>query len=130
MRLHPSRFERLQEFIWGSNYLTPMLTYQPLMRLINSIGIEDVYDFENGRLPSLSTDTLNVSRRTYVLRKLNEINGSDRMKDLLERIFSHDHFLIDPSKNLDQAVEQVNQLIQTDHYELQLIDGQYRVMTI
>jgi hypothetical protein len=71
MNIHPSRLESLQEFIIGG--LMPYLTGRDLVNLFNSIGFEDVYNFEKSRLPGNYMGNLNVSRKTFVLRKLREV---------------------------------------------------------
>ena len=127
MRLDPSRFENIKEFICGNNSLTPYLSGHSLVELFKLLGFEEVYSSENG-LPGSYNGNLKVSRSLYVLRKLEEINGTDIMKDLIELVFSADHFLQDPSKNIEQAVKQVNMLFQRDRYQLQNIEGQFRVI--
>ena len=131
MNLKKSRFDDLQEFIWGGNLLTPVIIDSQLVNLINRIGFDDVYDFENGRLPGFRTNGLNVSKKRYVLRKFDLINNTQRMDDLLEIVFNQEHFDRDPTKNLEEAVVQVNLLIQKDNYSLDLNgDGQYRIVSL
>jgi hypothetical protein len=131
MNLNASRLDNLQDYIWGGNTFTPLLGNRALVELFNSVGFEYVYDFENGRLPSLKSDTLNVSRRTFTLRNLNEINNTQRMDDLLEIVFNLDHFNRDPTKNLVEAVNQVNLLIHRDNYSLVVNgDGLYQVVPL
>lgn len=131
MNLNSSLLDNIQDFIWGGNDLTPLLTNRALVDLFNSVGYEYVYDFENGRLPSLESDELNVPRRIFTLRNLNEINNTQRMNDLLEIVFNQDHFNRDQTKNIVEAVAQVNLLIQRDGYSLAVNgDGQYRVISL
>ena len=131
MNLKKSRFDDLQEFIYGGNHLTPIIMDSQLVSLFNRIGFDDVYDFENGRLPGFRTNGLNVSRKRYVLRKFDEINDSPRMNDLLEIVFNQNHFSRDPTKNIVEAVAHVNLLIQQDGYSLAVNgDGQYRVISL
>jgi len=129
MNLNASIFDNLQDYIWGGNTFTPLLGNRALVALFNSVGFEYVYDFENGRLPKIESDTQDVSRRTFTLRNLNEINNTQRLDDLLEIVFNQDHFNRDPTKNLVEAVAQVNLLIQLDGYSLvENGDRQYKVI--
>lgn len=131
MNLNASIFDNLQDYIWGGNAFTPLLTFRALIDLFNSIGFEDVYDFENSRLPGFRTNGLNVTRLAYVLRKFNEINNTQRMDDLLEIVFNQDHFNRDQTKNIVESVAHVNLLIQQDGYSLAVNgDGQYRVISL
>jgi phosphatidylserine/phosphatidylglycerophosphate/cardiolipin synthase-like enzyme len=122
MKLSDLTIESIKEFISGDNGLTPGLTGPNILKLFNKVGFKDVYKWGDGGMPK------GLSRNAYVVEKLGEINGTKEMKNLLEIVFDPRHFAIDTKKNIDEAVEKINPLIQQDGFRLENIDGRYRVI--
>ena len=122
MKLSDLTIESIKEFISGNNGLTPRLTGPMILKLFNQIGFKDVYKWGEAGMPN------GLSRNAYVVEKLGEINGTKEMKNLLEIVFDPRHFAVDNKKNIDEAVEKINPLIQQDGYRLEKLEGRYRII--
>lgn len=122
MKLSDLTIESVKEFISGDNGLTPGLTGPNILKLFNRVGFKDVYKWGDGGMPK------GLSRNAYVLEKLGEINGTKEMKNLFEIVFDPRHFAIDTKKNIDDAVEKINPLIQQDGFRLEKIDGRFKII--
>lgn len=122
MKLSDLTIESIKEFISGDNGLTPGLSGPNILKLFNKVGFKDVYKWGDGGMPK------SLSRNAYVVEKLGEINGTKEMKNLLEIVFDPRHFAIDTKKNIDEAVEKINPLIQQDGFRLEKIDGRFKVI--
>ncbi|HEX2899572.1 MAG TPA: phospholipase D-like domain-containing protein [Bacteroidia bacterium] len=122
MELSPFIEKSLIEFISGDNGFTPYLKGSEIVSLFNQIGILDIYDWSAGGLPG------KVNRSQYVWNTLKKINGKKQMKQLLEIVFSDDHFANDEKKKLDMAVAEVNNFLGKDGYKIELIGNNYKVI--
>lgn len=122
MKLSDLTIESIKEFISGDNGLTPGLSGTNILKLFNKVGFKDVYKWGEGGMPR------NLSRNAYVTEKLYEINGTKELKKLLEIVFDPRHFVLDTKKNIDEAVEKINPLIQQDGYRLEKVDERFIVI--
>lgn len=122
MKLSDLTLESIKEFISGDNQLTPKLTGPNILKLFNQVGYKDVYKREEGGMPN------SLSRNNYVKEKLYEINGTKNLTKLLEIVFDPRHFAKDPEKDIKNAVEKINPLLQQDGYRLEEIDGRYKII--
>lgn len=122
MKLSDLTIESIKEFISGDNQLSPYLSGPEILKLFNRIGFKDVYKHQDGGMPN------SLSRNAYVLEKLYEINGSKEMVLLLQIVFDPRHFARDTSKNIKEAVEQINPLLQQDGYRLDEFEGRYKII--
>lgn len=124
MQLAEYTLNSIKEFISGDNGLTPRLSGPKIIALFNAVGIKDIYDRSNGGMPR------SESRNEYVFKTLKEINGTKRIRNIIELIFDPRHFSNDTSLNRDLAVEKFNPLIQQDGYRLENIDSVYKVIGV
>lgn len=122
MKLSDLTIDSIKEFISGDNGLTPGLSGPNILKLFNKIGFKDVYKWGDGGMPN------NLSRNAYVNEKLNEINGTKEIVQLLEIVFDPRHFANDIKKDIKVAVDTINPLLQQDGYRLEEIDGRYKII--
>jgi phosphatidylserine/phosphatidylglycerophosphate/cardiolipin synthase-like enzyme len=122
MKLSDLTIESIKEFISGDNQLTPRLSGENILKLFNLIGFKDVYKYSDGGMPN------NLSRNAYVLEKLYEINGTKEMIKLLQIVFDPRHFAKDTSKDIKQAIEQINPLLEQDGYRLEEFEGKHKII--
>lgn len=122
MKLSDLTIESIKEFFSGDNGFSPGLSGPNILKLFNKVGFKDVYKYHGGGMPN------SLSRNTYVLEKLYEINGTKKIINLLEIVFDPRHFAKDSSKDLNVAVEKINSLIGQDGYRLEEIEGRFKVI--
>lgn len=122
MRLSDLTIESIKEFISGDNGLTPNLSGQKILKLFNQVGFKYVYKWGDGGMPN------GLARNAYVTEKLYEINGTIEIQKLLEIVFDPRHFVQDKKKNIDEAVDKINPLIQQDGYRLEKIEERFIVI--
>lgn len=122
MKLSDLTIESIKEFISGDNGFTPGLSGPNILKLFNKVGFKDVYKWDDGGMPK------SLSRNDYVLEKLYEINGTKEMVNLLEIVFDPRHFASAPDKDINNAVEKINPLIQQDGYRLEEVEGKRKVI--
>ncbi|WP_348797884.1 phospholipase D-like domain-containing protein [Flavobacterium adhaerens] len=122
MKLSDLTIESIKEFISGDNQLTPGLSGPKILKLFNLVGFKDVYKFEDGGMPNA------VSRNTYVLEKLHEINGTGELVRLLEFVFDPRHFAQDVTKDMKLAIETINPLLQQDGFRFEELEGKYKII--
>jgi phosphatidylserine/phosphatidylglycerophosphate/cardiolipin synthase-like enzyme len=122
MKLSDLTIESIKEFVSGDNGLTPRLSGPDILKLFNQVGFKDVYKFQEGGMPN------SLSRNAYVIEKLYEINGTKEIVNLLQIVFDPRHFAKDDSKDINEAVEKINSLINQDGYRLEQIDGKFNII--
>lgn len=122
MKLSDLTIESIKEFISGDNQMTPGLSGPKILKLFNLVGFKDVYKFGEGGMPNA------LSRNAYVLEKLHEINGTRELVNLLEIVMDPRHFAQDPAKDIKQAANFINPLLQQDGFRLEEIEGRYKVI--
>jgi len=110
MKISDLTIKALKEFISGDNNYLPKLSGPKILELYNQVGFKDIYDRQNGGMPG------GVSRNQYVFDKTKEINGSKELKQLLEIIINPRHFAIDRTKNIEDAVNEMNLLLVQDGF--------------
>jgi phosphatidylserine/phosphatidylglycerophosphate/cardiolipin synthase-like enzyme len=118
MKLSEFTIESIHEFISGDNKLTPYLKGSELISLFKSVGLQEIIT------------SLESSRNIYVREKLIEINGTNMLSQLLEKIFDPRHFIKNPEKNITDAIDRFNPLILQEGYKIELVNGKYKVINI
>lgn len=118
MNLSKLALDELKEIITGDNELSPNLSGPKLVSLFNEFGFNDEY---SGGLPG------GVSRNSYTLDRMKQLNGTDSLARLFERVFHHGRFMV-ARKNIDEAVSCVNYFIEPDGYRIELREGVYKVL--
>lgn len=116
MKLSPLSLDRLKTRLIGDEGSFPRLTGPEILKLFNEIGFKDIYDFQNGGMPS------GLSRKQYTYEKMKEVNGTSNLQKLIELVASKAHFLGTTLKHEDAIVE-LNTILAEDNYELISIDG-------
>ena len=106
IKLSKSSLKLLQETITGDIKTTPYRTGPQLVELFNEFGFWDVY--EDG-FPS---------RWYYVKEKLDNLNGSNELKRLIEAIADPREYIL-KEENVEDAVELINSFLIYDGYRLQ-----------
>ncbi|MBR1775002.1 MAG: phosphatidylserine synthase [Bacteroidales bacterium] len=100
------------------------LSGKQLVELFNKHGkFKDVYDFDNGGLPKLTKgQPLNTTKTNYAKDRLEKINSTSNLINLIEDIINN------YSINKEQSVKSINDVINDDGYNLQDIDGMYKIL--
>ncbi|WP_313387005.1 phospholipase D-like domain-containing protein [Chishuiella sp.] len=114
--------DSIKEFISGDSEFTPYLSGSEILKLFNKIGFKDIYDYKNGGMPNY------LSRNAYVLEKLKEINGSNKLIELFNLVFDPRHFVKDSKLSIDFAVEKINPLIAQDGYKFEKIGDLFKIL--
>ncbi|MDF1663348.1 MAG: phospholipase D-like domain-containing protein [Planctomycetota bacterium] len=111
----------LAKFVIGDNRFTPRLSGKDLTSLFRSFGFDDEYD---DGCPG------NLSRKDYAQTRIQALNGSEALKNLLEEIVRTSHFAAKEIELKDRisAIEHCNAVIRDDGYCFQLLDEQYKVV--
>lgn len=117
MKLSEFSLDTLKEFITGDSKLTPYLSGSNLVKLFNRYGYRDIY---SSGLPD------NMSRNKYALDRMKGINGTKKMKDLIEYIVDERNYMKLEIKSED-AVQSINDIIKYDGFRLEKIDEKYVV---
>ncbi len=110
MKLSPLTIKRLSTRIIGDDGPFPRLKGEAVLQLFNQVGFKDIYDFHNGGMPD------GVSRKTYAFEKMKEINGSDKMLELIEILGSKPHYL-GSEFDIQDSIKELNTILQVDNYE-------------
>jgi hypothetical protein len=122
-RFHLRVIEALEKVLTGNSPkdndgpgISPYRTLPQLMRFFNDFGFEDVYARSGG----------GPSRWAYVQERLRQVNGTERMVEILEAAFDPDHFS-EPEKPIEAAVEYLNGCLRREGWGLSLLGGRYRL---
>lgn len=110
----------LSEIITGDSDLTPYLSGPNLVKIFNKLGFRDVYSFQDGGLPE------KLSRNKYVIKRMQEINGSKQFKELIELIVDGRRF-IKEKLDVQEAVNEINNIIKFDNYQLENFENKYKI---
>ena len=116
MKLSEYALGELKNFVSGDCGFTPYLSGPKLIELFNSFGSND--DYYQG-FPS---------RNKYVLDKLTSLNGTNRLNEVFEMIFSKRHFRNSKELDLKKAVFEANSIIEDEGYKLTELGGSYRII--
>jgi len=116
MKISEYALGELKSFVTGDNGFTPYLSGRKLVALFNSFGNDDKYysDFP--------------SRNDYALEKLTKLNGTRKLREVLEMIFSKRHFRHHNELNLEKAVEEVNSIIEDEGFKFNKLGNSYRII--
>ena len=120
MTLTDFTINSLKEFISGDNELTPYLSGPKIIKLFNGVGVKEMY--EKSGMPR------NESRNEYINTTLKDLNGTKNIVKVFELLFDPRHFVADPTKDINEAVEKINPLLQQDGYKLEDIDGKFKII--
>ena len=124
MKLTPYSLEQLKEIILGEEKESGYLKGGQLVELFNKVGVKDVYNYNNGEgLPH------KWSRKIYVKERLKQLNGKEKLKQLLEILipFKKENYF---SLNTDKILKQINEIINDDEYELKSVNGIYEISSL
>ena len=120
MTLSDFTINSLKEFISGDNELTPYLSGPKIIKLFNEVGVKEMY--EKSGMPR------NESRNEYINTTLKDLNGTKNIVKVFELLFDPRHFVADQTKDINEAVEKINPLLQQDGYKLEDIDGKFKII--
>lgn len=124
MKLTPYSLEQLKEIILGEEKEPGYLKGGQLVELFNKVGVKDVYNYNNGEgLPH------KWSRKIYVKERLKQLNGKEKLKQLLEILipFKKENYF---SLNTDKILKQINEIINDDEYELKSVNRIYEISSL
>lgn len=110
----------LKKIISGDDGITTYMKGQELVDFFNSFGERDTYEWGNGGIVS---DGQAYSRNDYVALKLKKLNGSKKLKELLERIVNYN------SPNREVVVERLNHILAPEKHKFEEIEGGYILVT-
>lgn len=121
MKLSDYSLSTLKEFVTGDSKLTPYLSGPQLVKLFNKYGFRDIYSFDSGGLPA------KMSRNEYALSRMKGINGTKKLKELIECLVDDRNYI---SLELDNevAANKINEIIKYDGFKLERIDDLYVVV--
>lgn len=118
MEITSFAIEELVPIINGDRY-PPNRKGPELVHLFNRYGARDVYD--NLGLPDIGkTNRQRPSRKEYTKFRLQELSGSHRLRELLERIFNE-------LNNKDEMMEKLNEILHPEGYVTVLNMGQIAI---
>lgn len=124
MMISPFSIGQLIKFISGDTPETIRLTGQELVDFFNSFGERDVYDYQNG---GIFCDTWKgnhkPSRSQYVKHKLEKLNGSKKLKEILERVVNHH------ASHKESTLDAINKIIAPDGQRFEEVEGSYVMVT-
>jgi hypothetical protein len=118
LRLSDLTLNALQPFVTGDGSPSPRMTGQDLVKLFNAVGFDDEYIHQEGGLPS------GLSRGSYALKRLEELNGKPQLKTLVEALAD-----VRRVSNPDEIATQVNAIIKHDGFKLEKDDLQIYKIT-
>lgn len=116
MKISETSIEFLKEAICGNNSVFPYMRGKDLVKFFNRFGFEDNYD---KGFPS---------RPDYVEQKLQELNESIELSNLLEEILDPRRFIIE-NKDLEKAIKKVNEILKFDGYKFQKVGDLYKIQS-
>ena len=88
--------------------------------MFNKHGSNDVYEYGNNTFPA---------RWKYVEQKLENINGSDNLKAILEDLID-DRDYLDKDEDFETAVRYLNDIIKFDGYQAERLGLIYKIISI
>jgi len=121
MKLSDYSLNTLKDFVTGDSKLTPYLSGPQLVKLFNKYGFRDIYSYDSGGLPG------KMSRNEYALSRMKDINGTKKLKELIESLVDDRNYI---SLELDNevAANKINEIIKYDGFKLERIDDLYAVV--
>jgi len=117
MKLSPRTLVKLAELVNGNIDLAPYRTGPQLVELFNRFGSNDFYGQGFG------------ARKTYTEIKLEELNGKDALRSVINAVFDAREFLEHP-KPMKEAAEHINQYLKYDGYEMAPEGDHYKVRSL
>lgn len=126
MKLSDLSIEILKDYVIGDSDYTPYLSGPDITKLFNQVGIRDTYNWDKNNGLPLGLPG-GISRNQYAEKILKELNGSSKLKTILNLIADSRHFAKDERLNRDIAVDKINEIIINDGYKFQDFDGVYKI---
>lgn len=111
----------LSPFVTGDNGLSIYRKGAELVKLFNTFGFRDTYEFDNGGLPSKNKGGRNMSRTEYVKDRLGKISGKPELQSLLETI-------INSSENKTDCANGVKEILSHEGYSVEVINEHYVIV--
>ena len=110
MKLSDYAIQQLVPYIVGDDY-PPYRKGTELVVLFNEFGERDIYRFDNGGLPKNPKSGRPFSRKDYVENRLQHINTSENLRQLLEKV-------INEAEDKILFCNSINELIKPDGYNI------------
>lgn len=117
VNLSPKSVELLAKVVCGDCRLTPYKSGLQLVNIFNSLGYYDTYG------PGFP------SRWYYTEEKIRELNGTDKIKTLIEMTFDPREFL-GTSLKIEEAATHVNEFLVFDGFEVTKFGKLYKVIKL
>ena len=113
---------KLSKIISGDEGETERLTGPKIIDFFNSYGVRDVYDMSNGGMPRKPNSSLSHSRNSYIQHILTTLNGSTKIKNIVEQIANYH------TSDKERTVQDINNIIGPDNFKLELVDDKYVII--
>lgn len=121
MDLTAAAINDLSPFVTGDNGLSIYRKGAELVKLFNTYGFRDTYEFDNGGLPSKNKGGRNMSRTEYVKDRLGKISGKPELRSLLEEI-------INSSESKIKCANGIEEILSQEGYGVELINQHYVIV--
>lgn len=115
MELTAVAINDLSPFVTGDNGLSIYRKGADLVKLFNTYGFRDIYDFDNGGLPPKNKGGRNMSRTEYVKDRLGKMSGKSELQSLLESI-------INLSENKTDCANEIKEILSYERYSVEVIN--------
>lgn len=115
MELSSKTFEVLVEIITGDRESYPRRTGPNLVNFFNQFGYDDRY---GSRFPS---------RKRYTESKLHDLNGTNRMKEVVEKALDPRHFHSSQT-DVEDVAERMQLCLEYDGYDITKVGKHYKVV--
>lgn len=114
MKITDDSVKKLALAVCGDSKFTPYISGLNLVELFNKHGFND------------TSENMTPSRCKYAEIKIRELNGKKGLKQLVENIIDPRKF-ISSAISIENAIEQMNNFLKYDKYELRKVGHFYRV---
>lgn len=121
MELTAVAINDLSPFVTGDNGLSIYRKGAELVKLFNTYGFRDTYEFDNGGLPPKNKGGRNMSRTEYVKDRLGKISGKPELQSLLEAI-------INSSENKIDCADGIKEILSHEGYSVEVINDSYVIV--
>lgn len=102
-----------------------------LIKLFNSVGFEDMYVMGKGFVGN-DLRKSNMSRKEYVINRLERINDSKKLKDFMEefieRVLSYLDDEADVGKEEKVLIDKINKIMKSNGYSIEKIEDKYYIL--
>lgn len=119
MKLSDFAINKIIPFITGDNNLSIYRKGQDLVNLFNEYGFRDIYDYQNGGLPKLSSNaSRNPSRKEYAEDRFKKLSEQGLWRGVLETV-------INTSECKELCISEIEEIISPENYCVQESGGKY-----